>query len=537
MKISQRRGSPKACCAIATEVGVVLAFFVQQKLKEISQACLNKDGLSRLLAFWNTCLTLKCVCLCVVDNDLQGTDGSGALGGPDVRRRIPIKLLTKQTVRSKPPARPQRPTARLPSNGQINDETFTCKQEERFECKAGDAFGKQRRFPHPLFWDFKLNLVGEKDDTPVHFCDKCGLPIKIYGRMIPCKHVFCYDCAVLYEKKSDKTCPGCTEPVQRIEQCQRGSLYMCSIVQGCKRTYLSQRDLQAHINHRHMRVCKPGASRAETTHPTPALTPTLTSDPPDRFRLPPPPHLPKSHTLIPPPLQGHDPYGQPPPVSPSPSDLGPSSRALPPETFRIATVTTRKHSNLITVPIQDDSGSSIPSPREPLPPTPPGLPPHHHPGQAVVSHPHHIMPPPQQQHYGPPPPPPPPLSHPMQATGAPHMVYNQAPPMSAAPPPITPPPGHIINQMPPFLNHPLSAALPQHGAPPVSAPPPHHFNPNSLSQDQGTLSPPFNQPGALSPGLWTAARVPHPPRMQGPPQGQMPGPHHPEQARYRPYYQ
>lgn len=42
MKISQRRGSPKACCAIATEVGVVLAFFVQQKLKEISQACLNK---------------------------------------------------------------------------------------------------------------------------------------------------------------------------------------------------------------------------------------------------------------------------------------------------------------------------------------------------------------------------------------------------------------------------------------------------------------------------------------------------------------
>lgn len=30
----------------------------------------------------------------------------------------------------------------------------------------------------------QLNLVGEKDDTPVHFCDKCGLPIKIYGRMV-----------------------------------------------------------------------------------------------------------------------------------------------------------------------------------------------------------------------------------------------------------------------------------------------------------------------------------------------------------------
>ncbi|XP_047658608.1 E3 ubiquitin-protein ligase Hakai isoform X1 [Tachysurus fulvidraco] len=477
-----------------------------------------------------------------VDNDLQGTDGSGALGGLDVRRRIPIKLLSKQTIRSKPPGRAQQPTARVPSNALSDQETFICKKEERFECKAGDAFGKQRRFPHPYFWDYKLNLVGEKDDTPVHFCDKCGLPIKIYGRMIPCKHVFCYDCAVLYEKKSDKTCPGlslysCTDPVQRIEQCQRGSLYMCSIVQGCKRTYLSQRDLQAHINHRHMRAGKPGVSRTEPTHPNPALTPNLTSDPPDRFRLPPALHLPKAHPLIQPPLQGHDPFGQPPTASPSPSDLGPSSRALPPETFRIATVTTRKHSNLITVPIQDDSSNSIQSPREPLPQTPPGLPPHHHPGQPVVSHPHHIMPPCQQQHYGPPPPPPPPLSHPMQATGVPHMIYNQAPPMSTAPPPITPPPGHIISQMPPFLNHPLSASLPQHGAPPVSAPPRHHFNHNTLTQDQGTLSPPFNQSGALSPGLWPAPHVPHPPRIQGPPQGQMSRRHHPEQARYRPYYQ
>lgn len=30
----------------------------------------------------------------------------------------------------------------------------------------------------------QINILGEKDDTPVHFCDKCGLPIKIYGRMV-----------------------------------------------------------------------------------------------------------------------------------------------------------------------------------------------------------------------------------------------------------------------------------------------------------------------------------------------------------------
>lgn len=41
---------------------------------------------------------------------MQGTDGP--LGGPDVRRRIPIKLLPKQT-RNKPAPRPQRPAGRL----------------------------------------------------------------------------------------------------------------------------------------------------------------------------------------------------------------------------------------------------------------------------------------------------------------------------------------------------------------------------------------------------------------------------------------
>lgn len=29
---------------------------------------------------------------------------------------------------------------------------------------------------------------------------------------IPCKHVFCYDCAVHYEKKCDKLCPGWVSP-------------------------------------------------------------------------------------------------------------------------------------------------------------------------------------------------------------------------------------------------------------------------------------------------------------------------------------
>ncbi|XP_077399748.1 E3 ubiquitin-protein ligase Hakai-like [Vanacampus margaritifer] len=463
------------------------------------------------------------------DNDLQGSDGSGSLGGPDVRRRIPIKLISKQPLRTKPPPRAQRPGSRPPlkSDTVEKDDNFGFKQE-KFDCggKAGDVFAGQRRYPQPLFWDYKLNLIGERDEVPIHFCDKCGLPIQLYGRMIPCKHVFCYECALLHEKKGEKLCPGltmysCTDPVQRIEQCQRGSLYMCSVVSGCKRTYLSQRDLQAHVNHRHLRLTKSSSSRQEPVHLPPA------SDVPERFRVP-PPHMTKNHVhqanLHP--HGGHDPYGQPPP--PGPHDG-------PPETYRIATVTTRKHSNLITVPIQDDSSSG------------PGQPPHHRPGDypgqpAVVSHAHHMMAPPQQ-HFGPPPPPPPishPMQHPPQGSAAPHMVYNQAPPppMSTAPPPITPPPGHILGQMPPYMNHPPPGPPPQHSGPPVNAPPPHHYNPNSMQQfpeDQGTLSPPFNQPGGLSPGMWPAPRGPPPPRMQGPPPG--PGPHHPDQGRYRPYYQ
>lgn len=52
--------------------------------------------------------------LAPTDNDLQGSDGSGSLGGPDVRRRIPIKLISKQPLRSKPPPRTQRPGSRPP---------------------------------------------------------------------------------------------------------------------------------------------------------------------------------------------------------------------------------------------------------------------------------------------------------------------------------------------------------------------------------------------------------------------------------------
>lgn len=59
-------------------------------------------------------------------------------------------------------------------------------------------------------------------------------------------------------KKEQKQCPRCLDKVTRVEQTGLGTVFMCTHggtrygQSGCRRTYLSQRDLQAHINHRHV---------------------------------------------------------------------------------------------------------------------------------------------------------------------------------------------------------------------------------------------------------------------------------------------
>lgn len=57
-----------------------------------------------------------------------------------------------------------------------------------------------------------------------------------------------------------KECPRCKEKVCRVEQSGLGTVFMCTHGgsrynnKGCRRTYLSHRDLQAHINHRHISI-------------------------------------------------------------------------------------------------------------------------------------------------------------------------------------------------------------------------------------------------------------------------------------------
>ena len=129
--------------------------------------------------------------------------------------------------------------------------------------------------------------------------------------------------------------------MQRIEQCPLGSVWLCAVNTACRRTYLSQRDLQAHINHRHN---KP---------PPVPIMPQLVLPPVAPITVPPPP------LIQPAPL--NDPY-----LLTQPAARPPVSTPIRPP---ITDSAPRPSSNLITIQIQDEAQSFPP------PPPPPGRPP------------------------------------------------------------------------------------------------------------------------------------------------------------------
>jgi len=186
----------------------------------------------------------------------------------------------------------------------------------------------------------------------IHCCDACLKPILIYGRMIPCKHVFCLNCATNQSVK----CSRCGDKVSRVEPVGLGSIYMCSHGgsrygnSGCRRTYLSQRDLQAHIQHRHMKNSVQIAS-AHTNSATGAVS--------DRK---------ESRGLLPQNVNFHDSNapsvqevfrtqaGARNTISYPPSTQPQNYSQPPPSHISVISGGTRS-SNLITVPIHDSSTS------------------------------------------------------------------------------------------------------------------------------------------------------------------------------------
>ncbi|XP_037086830.1 E3 ubiquitin-protein ligase Hakai-like [Pollicipes pollicipes] len=181
----------------------------------------------------------------------------------------------------------------------------------------------QRGQPEPMLrlsWHHKVNLIAAKVLNPlIYLCEKCDCPILAYGRMIPCKHVLCYDCAKVQDK-----CWRCGDRAVRVERAGLGKLYMCLHDgkrydnNGCRRTYLSQRDLQVRAQPQVARVDQHFSGR-QPTHPT------------------------------------HPGHGSPHPVrgGSHPLEYGSAKTTLPSmKQQQIPVMTTQRSSNLITIPIQ-----------------------------------------------------------------------------------------------------------------------------------------------------------------------------------------
>ena len=204
----------------------------------------------------------------------------------------------------------------------------------------------------------------------IHCCDTCERPILIYGRMIPCKHVFCLACA--HEKSG--SCSRCGDKVIRVEQAGLGSIFMCTHGgsrygnDGCRRTYLSQRDLQAHIQHRHVNKQQQQQQQAAAAAAAKASLPALPSAAiiaeataalvnarnkgGSRVHEQSHPRTSDRPGYSNPPGRGYPPAG-------APSYLGTASNISVlgnPAAAAVASGGTTRQSNLITVPIQDKGG-------------------------------------------------------------------------------------------------------------------------------------------------------------------------------------
>lgn len=68
--------------------------------------------------------------------------------------------------------------------------------------------------PKHVLWDFP-DCLGERAAVPVQFCQHCGFPIRVCGRLAPCQHLFCRDCALLHGQEGER-CPRCEEPVHHV---------------------------------------------------------------------------------------------------------------------------------------------------------------------------------------------------------------------------------------------------------------------------------------------------------------------------------
>lgn len=92
-----------------------------------------------------------------------------------------------------------------------------------------------------------VKTVGRRSRRPlgerVHFCVQCDFPIAIYGRLIPCEHAFCLDCA-----RSDSSCYLCDDRIQKIQTIKMmEGIFICA-APHCLKSFLKKIDFEAHVH-------------------------------------------------------------------------------------------------------------------------------------------------------------------------------------------------------------------------------------------------------------------------------------------------
>ncbi|XAR55200.1 hypothetical protein NMG60_11035197 [Bertholletia excelsa] len=92
----------------------------------------------------------------------------------------------------------------------------------------------------------------------VHFCVRCDFPIAIYGRLSPCDHAFCLDCA-----RSDSICYLCDERIQKIQTIKMmEGIFICA-APHCLKSFLKKTEFESHIHETHSDLLQPNAEKED----------------------------------------------------------------------------------------------------------------------------------------------------------------------------------------------------------------------------------------------------------------------------------
>ncbi|CAL5192243.1 unnamed protein product [Lathyrus oleraceus] len=92
----------------------------------------------------------------------------------------------------------------------------------------------------------------------VHFCVRCDFPIAIYGRLSPCDHAFCLDCA-----RSDSLCYLCDERIQKIQTVKVMEGILICAAPHCLKSFFKKVEFESHIHENHANLVRSNADKED----------------------------------------------------------------------------------------------------------------------------------------------------------------------------------------------------------------------------------------------------------------------------------